>query len=74
LRFLDVDDEARALLLNLEPLTALAQSQDPLQQRMMELTPNDSLELQPAWQTASEAVAQVKPAKRSQRIPSQFRC
>src|SRR6266567_1676099 len=48
---LDVDDdEARALLLSIDPLAALAQTQDQLQQRLMELTPTASLELQAAWQ------------------------
>src|SRR5204862_388898 len=44
---LDVsDDEARALLLSIDPLAALAQTQEELHERLLELTPNDSLELQ----------------------------
>src|SRR5437773_1869429 len=55
---LDVnDDEARALLLSIDPLAALAETQDQIQQRLLELTPTDSLELQAAWQAAAEAVA-----------------
>jgi hypothetical protein len=67
---LDVDDdEARALLLSLDPLAALAETQDQIQQRLMELTPTDSLELQVAWQAAAEAVAA---SKRIGSIPEQF--
>src|SRR5947209_5605684 len=70
---LDVDDdEARALLLSLDPLAALAQTQDQIQQRLMELTPTDSLELQAAWQAAAEAVAESKLPKRIDSIPEQF--
>ena len=37
---LDVNDaEARALLLSIDPLAALAETQTPLQQRLLELTP-----------------------------------
>src|ERR1700737_1111865 len=40
---LDVgDDEARALLLSTDPLAALAQTQEQLQQRLLELTPTES--------------------------------
>src|ERR1700747_3589400 len=43
---LDVtDDEARALLLSIDPLAALAQNQEQLHQRLLELTPIDSEEL-----------------------------
>ena len=46
---LDVeDDQARALLLSLDPLAALAQAPDKTHQRLLKLTPTDSLELQTA--------------------------
>src|SRR5205085_12374851 len=48
---LDVnDDEARALLLSIDPLAALAQTQEQLHQRLLDLTPTISPELQAAWE------------------------
>src|SRR3954471_6189056 len=59
---LDVnDDEARALLLSLDPLAALAQTQEQLHDRLLELTPTDSLELQALWQGAAEAALEETP-------------
>jgi len=53
---LDVtEDEARALLLSIDPLAALAETQEQIQQRLLELTPTPSPELQAAWQVAAEA-------------------
>src|SRR5262249_16350562 len=53
---LDVsDDEARALLLSIDPLAALAQTQEQLQQRLLELTPTDSEDLRAAWEAAARA-------------------
>jgi hypothetical protein len=53
---LDVtEDEARALLLSIDPLAALAQTQEQLRDRLEELTPAVSPELQAAWQAAAEA-------------------
>jgi hypothetical protein len=51
---LDVtEDEARALLLSIDPLAAHTQEQ--LRDRLEELTPAVSPELQAAWQAAAEA-------------------
>src|SRR3954469_2274017 len=48
---LDVtDEEARALLLSLDPLAALAETQEQLHDRLLELTPTASPELQTAWE------------------------
>src|SRR6516225_5579099 len=48
---LDVtDDEARALLLSIDPLVALAETQAQLHQRLLELTPVQDPELQNFWQ------------------------
>ena len=45
---LDVnDDEARALLLSIDPLAALAETQEQLHRRLMELTPVPAEELAP---------------------------
>ena len=53
---LDVtEDEARTLLLSIDPLAALAEQQDQLHQRLLELTPTDSEELQAAWHAAAAA-------------------
>jgi len=53
---LDVnDDEARALLLSIDPLAALAQTQSQLHDRLLELTATDSADLEAAWQAAAEA-------------------
>jgi hypothetical protein len=53
---LDVtEEEARTLLLSLDPLAALAQTQHELHQRLLELTPPPADELQALWQATAEA-------------------
>ena len=53
---LDVNEkEARALLLSIDPLAALAQTQEQLHQRLLELTPAVSPELEAAWQEGARA-------------------
>jgi hypothetical protein len=53
---LDVnDEEARALLLSIDPLAALAVTQEQLHQRLLELTPAISPELEAAWQEGARA-------------------
>src|SRR5438874_12281069 len=48
---LDVnDEEARALLLSIDPLAALAETQEQIQRRVREIMPTDSPELEAAWQ------------------------
>ena len=47
------DEEARVLLLSLDPLAALAQTQTQLHDRLRELTPSAPAELQAAWQAAA---------------------
>src|SRR5712692_7894456 len=52
---LDVnDDEARTLLLSIDPLAALAETQKQLHDRLMEVTPTSNEVLKEAWQTAVE--------------------
>jgi hypothetical protein len=59
---LDVNDgEARTLLLSIDPLAALAETQTQLHQRLLELTPTDAPELQAAWQAAAEEAAAATP-------------
>ena len=51
---LDVnDDEARALLLSIDPLAALAQPQEQLRDRLLELTPVSDADLRAAWEAAA---------------------
>jgi hypothetical protein len=69
---LDVnDDEARTLLLSIDPLAALAETQAQLHQRLLELTPTESPELQAAWQAAAEEVA-AQTARSVEDVPEQF--
>src|SRR5437667_8144381 len=52
---LDVDDaEARTLLLSIDPLAALAQMQERIHQRLLEITPRDSEELKAAWRATAQ--------------------
>ncbi len=52
---LDVsEEEARALLLSIDPLAALAQTQEQIHQRLLELTPTDIPELEAVWQAGVE--------------------
>ena len=51
---LDVNDaEARALLLSIDPLATLAQTQEQLRDRLLELTPLPKPDLQAAWDAAA---------------------
>jgi hypothetical protein len=59
---LDVNDlEARALLLSIDTLAELAEVQDQLHARLLEITPTDSPELEAAWRAAAEACLQEGP-------------
>src|SRR5271155_4595448 len=51
---LDVNDtEARALLLSIDPLAALAENQEQLQKRLLELTPAVNPDLREMWERAA---------------------
>jgi hypothetical protein len=53
---LDVtEEEARKLLLSIDPLAALAETQAQLHERLMEMTATDSPELEAAWRAAARA-------------------
>jgi hypothetical protein len=73
---LDVnDDEARALLLSIDPLAALAQTQEQLRDRLLELTPAPSAEVQAAWEASAHpdlAALAAPPPWRAQEIPEQY--
>jgi hypothetical protein len=51
------DEEARILLLSIDPLAALAETQQQLHERLMELTPVDDADLRAAWQVAAAQAA-----------------
>jgi hypothetical protein len=52
---LDVtDEEARVLLLSIDPLAELAQEQEQLRQRLTELAPQVPEELKEAWQATAQ--------------------
>jgi hypothetical protein len=53
---LDVtEEEARVLLLSIDPLAALAESQEQIHQRLLELAPPVPDEVQAAWRAAAQA-------------------
>ena len=53
---LDVnDDEAWMLLLSIDPLASLADTQNQIRDRFMELTPAPTAEIEAAWRAAAEA-------------------
>src|SRR6202790_5216141 len=54
---LDVNDaEARVLLLSIDPLAELAENQEQLQKRLLELTPTVDPDLRAAWEAAAAGV------------------
>jgi hypothetical protein len=62
------DAEARTLLLSLDPLADLALVQDQIHQRLMDLTPTDSTDLQALWketQSIIDSALEEKPARSS---------
>jgi hypothetical protein len=59
---LDVsEEEARALLLSIDPLAALAQTQEQLRDRLLELAPAESEELRAAWEEAARSALEGPP-------------
>src|SRR5271154_5937398 len=65
---LDVnDEEARALLLSIDPLAELAEHKEQIHERLMELTPPPSDDLAALWQQARQtidAALEEEPAKK----------
>jgi hypothetical protein len=69
---LDVtEEEARKLLLTIDPLAALAETQEQLHQRLLEQTPTDNNALAAAWEAAAAEVLQREPEPLGA-IPEQF--
>ena len=73
---LDVNDyEARKLLLSIDPLASLAQTQEQLRERLLDLTPTPNADLQAAWEVAANPAlaALSKPEPwRPQEIAEQY--
>jgi hypothetical protein len=74
---LDVsDDEARTLLLSIDPLAGLALTQDQLRDRLRELAPPAPPELQAAWQATAETAlrdaALPRPSRDLAALPEQY--
>ena len=71
---LDVnDEEARKLILSIDPLAALAQTQRELHERLMKITPTKSPDLEAAWEAAPiAAVKNQSPPPRIDGFPAQF--
>src|SRR3954451_2475712 len=67
---LDVsEDEARALLLSIDPLAELATVQEQLRDRLMEVAPRVAPELEAAWQAAAGALlAEEQGARRGKDV------
>ena len=67
------DEEARTLLLSIDPLAALAETQEQLRDRLMEVAPPAPDALREAWEEAARAA--LEPAKDRRRLtdlPEQF--
>ena len=73
---LDVnDEEARALLLSIDPLAALAETQEQIHRRLLELTPAPSEELDATWRAVAEvrlAAASAPEPAPLEGLPAQF--
>ncbi len=52
---LGVNEEGRAPLLSIDPLAPLAEPQEQIHHRLLEITPTDSHELAAAWQATVES-------------------
>src|SRR5271167_2118598 len=70
---LDVtEEEARTLLLSMDPLAALAETQAQLHQRLLELTPTPSADLEAAWQAAAEAAVKASASREVVSVLEQY--
>jgi hypothetical protein len=73
---LDVtEEEARVLLLSIDPLAALAETQEQLRDRLQEVVPEVPEDLRLAWETAARAAIEspLKPTREARtNIPEQF--
>ena len=73
---LDVnEEEARKLMLTIDPLASLAEQQDQLHERLLEITPATFPELDLLWQSTADALLHSPlpdPPAGSPSIPEQF--
>src|SRR5207302_10910283 len=70
---LDVtEEEARKLLLTIDPLAALAHTQEQIHARLRDITPVCDEELQALWQSEAEKLLAPDQPKGSERIAEQF--
>jgi hypothetical protein len=63
------DDEARALLLSIDPLAALAQTQEQLRDRLLEIAPPVPEDLRAAWEAAANAAVAAPYEPRREGVP-----
>src|SRR5271163_4776423 len=67
---LDVTDaEARALLLSIDPLAALAENQSQLHERLLELTPTINPDLRAAWEAAARGALEPPSTFQGKSVP-----
>jgi hypothetical protein len=73
---LDVSEqEARKLLLTIDPLASLTEQQEQIRQRLLQITPATSPDLELAWQAVADALLQTPhtdAALSRQSIPEQY--
>src|SRR5438105_3441365 len=70
---LDVtEEEARTLLLSIDPLATLAETQEQLRERLLQLTPSECPELKAAWEAAARAALEARPGREVGPGPEQF--
>jgi hypothetical protein len=70
---LDVtEDEARALLLTIDPLAQLAQTQQQIHQRLQEITPINDEDLQALWQSQADQLLKRDPPANMRDPAAQF--
>jgi hypothetical protein len=66
---LDVNEnEARALLLSIDPLAALAQTQHQILERLLEVTPSIGSEVEAAWQLEADKLLGSKESSESKEV------
>jgi hypothetical protein len=66
---LDVnDEEAKALLLSIDPLASLAETQNQIRDRLLELTPAPTAEIEAAWRAAAEESVKKLAARESRAV------
>ena len=70
---LDVtEEEARKLLLTIDPLAALAVAQEQIHDRLREITPVDDAELKAFWESEAQKILAPEPPEKIKEISEQF--